>query len=60
MFISLTNTATDLFNITVPILKYPPEKRINLEELHRPFERIDRIENILASNMSSTYVDYLK
>lgn len=60
MFISLTNTATDLFNITVPILKYPPEKRINLEELHRPFERIDRIENILASNMSSAYVDYLK
>lgn len=60
MFISLTNTATDLFNITVPILKYPPEKRINLEELHRPFERIDRIENILASNMSSAYVGYLK
>lgn len=59
MFKRLSSTATDIFNINIPIFRSPPEKRINIEEPHRPFND-ERIMNILASHSSSVYVDFTK
>lgn len=59
MFRRLSSTPTDLFNVNIPVLRRPPEKRINMEESHRPFSD-ERVMNILASHASSTYVDFAK
>lgn len=60
MFKGLTNTPSDIFNTTIPILRNPPDKRINLEEPHRPFDGIERVNNILASSLSASYAEYIK
>ncbi len=59
MFRRLSSTPTDLFTISIPVLRKPPEKRIDIEEPHRPFDG-ERVYNIIAGHTSSIYVDFLK
>jgi hypothetical protein len=58
MFSGLSSTPTDLFNVAIPILRRPPEKRIDIQEPHRPFTN-ENIFNVIASNTSSTYISLI-